>query len=224
MSIEVSIKKSVYASWLNHFTDLSAYNKGNFYKVLGPNIIGIELIKLPFSEDYRPHFAIYPLWEKNEKDCLRGPVLLKGIETKRGRQLDIPYSDNEKWKLEAFECVEKQTLPLDKDVKIDELFALINEQLNFVSGPAEEAAKYELKLFSAVYVSNWQLTDEILNTLYEIGKNWNPAGFDYYYGPFDRWYKSLEEKVRNRNLFMNQISQNLESTKLSKLKRSQLLP
>ncbi|MGO4289867.1 hypothetical protein [Chitinophaga sp. RAB17] len=225
MSISSIEKRQVTNSWLERFPQLTAYTKVKLYKILGPNIIGIEIIKLPRTDEYRPHFVIYPLWKVDENKCLETPVVIKDIKRKDGFQLDIPYKDNEKWKNEAFDCTSNQVISLNEDVTIDDLFELIADVLKTGRrGPIPEANAFETKLFTSVYLGDWKRTEKILDELSEVGPTWPPFGFDFIYGPFDQWYKSLEEKVRNRDLFMNQISKNSESAKLSKLKRSELVP
>ncbi len=49
-------KKKVAAEWQSSFPELTQYAENKLYKLLGPLIIGIELIKLPRSPKYRPHF------------------------------------------------------------------------------------------------------------------------------------------------------------------------
>jgi len=225
MSLSGVEKKHVTNSWLESFPQLTAYSQVKLYKVLGPVIIGIEIIKLPQTEEYRPHFVIYPLWKVDEEKCLEMPVVIKDIKKKNGFQLDIPYKDNEKWKKEAFDCTSNQVISLNGDVTIDDLFELVADVLTTGrKGPIPEANAFEAKLFTSVYLGDWMRTEKILDELSEVGPTWPPFGFDFMYGPFDQWYKSLEEKVRNRDLFLNQISQNLLSPKLSKLKRSELIP
>ena len=56
------IKKQVAEDWQNAFPQLVKYAQNKYYKILGSVIVGIELIKLPKAEDYRPHFVIYSLW------------------------------------------------------------------------------------------------------------------------------------------------------------------
>ena len=77
MAIDKEIKKKVTEEWLNAFPQLSAFTQNKLYKVVGPYVIGIELIKSPFTEGYSPYFVIYPLWKKDVKTSLDYPILLK---------------------------------------------------------------------------------------------------------------------------------------------------
>jgi len=55
-------KAALQNDWLNAFPELSAFSKDKLYKLVGPLIIGIELIKMRSGEDYRLHFVVYSLW------------------------------------------------------------------------------------------------------------------------------------------------------------------
>lgn len=91
MSISNELKSKVHNDWLQAFPELTAYNKNRFYKISNPVIWGIDLIKLPREEVYRPYFVIYPLWEKDIKVCMNMPYKLIALRNKKGLQFDIPY-------------------------------------------------------------------------------------------------------------------------------------
>lgn len=224
MSINPETKKKVYNSWIENFPSLISYTKGKFYKVVGPVVIGLEMIKLPFSDEYRPHFVIYPLWRPSEKECMNVPLLMIQLYDKRGFQFDIPYEKHDKYAEEAFRRVEEQMISLKHDVEISQFLLPIDEHLKRPFGPADAASKLELKLFLAVYIGNWTLTESTLDEIHSTGILWDQANFEYFFGPFEAWYKSLESQVRNRGVFLQQIDLNLKTPKFSKLKRSELLP
>lgn len=225
MSIGTEEKKNVTTTWLNEFHELTAYSQVKFYKILGPVILGIDIIKLPRSDEYRPYFVIYPLWNNSEGECLEMALISYGINRENGRQLDIPFKDHDKWKDEAFECTRKQTIPFDRNISLPDFLDFVISAMEKGFGvPVEIANNYELRLFAAVYVGDWTRTEQILNELYDVGSPWPAFGFDHIFGPFNQWYKNLEERVRNREKFLEQIKLNLSAPKFSKLKRSELLP
>ncbi len=47
MSIQKQLKVKVTKDWLQAFPELVAYGANRFYKISGPMIWGIDLIKLP---------------------------------------------------------------------------------------------------------------------------------------------------------------------------------
>ena len=62
-------KIKVKEDWINALPNLAAYAQNKLYKIVGPSVMGIELIKLPGTPEYRPHFVCYPLWKENLKEC-----------------------------------------------------------------------------------------------------------------------------------------------------------
>src|SRR5688572_26669800 len=84
-------KKNIKLDWLGAFPNLRAHSQNKFYKILGPTIIGIELINLPNQPAYRPHLVCYPLWKENLKACLDGSFMLMEFENHRRMQFSIPY-------------------------------------------------------------------------------------------------------------------------------------
>jgi len=65
------IKEMVNEDWQKAFPQLTLYARNRFYKIVGPLVVGFELINIPRTEDYRPHFVCYPLWKNNIQECLR---------------------------------------------------------------------------------------------------------------------------------------------------------
>jgi hypothetical protein len=121
MTINKEIKKKVIVDWQNAFPQLAMYSQDKLYKVVGPVIIGIELIKLPRTNEYRPHFVVYSLFgnkmENDVKACLSGPILLKEYSNKKGFQYDIPYEKHGAFFIDVIDSVRKQT-PIAFDCNI----------------------------------------------------------------------------------------------------------
>src|SRR5689334_17085087 len=103
--------------WQKTFPQLTQYSQFQFLKVIGVVIIGIELVKLPRTEQYRPHFVIYPLWKSDIKSCLDTPIILKEFYNKRGLQYSLPYDTNYIHFEEVLETIKKES-PLDFDENI----------------------------------------------------------------------------------------------------------
>lgn len=81
--ITSSIKKTIINEWSEDFRSLSIYTQNKLYKILGPFIIGLELSKLSWSDEFRPTFKCYPLWKSGIKNCLEEPVFLEEIYNKK---------------------------------------------------------------------------------------------------------------------------------------------
>jgi len=62
MTLELKeAKKKVIEDWKSGFPQLNLYGANKLLKIVDPITIGITLIKLPFTQEYRPHFEVYPL-------------------------------------------------------------------------------------------------------------------------------------------------------------------
>ena len=74
-------------------------------------IIGLELIKSPFMDNYSPYFVIYPLWKEDIKTSLDYPILLKAFKNKKGFQYDILFEKHSVFFNDVLDSVKKQSLP-----------------------------------------------------------------------------------------------------------------
>jgi hypothetical protein len=227
MSIPNDLKKSIIKEWLTEFPELSPYVQNRLYKIVGPIVAGIEILKLPRADDYRPTFTCYPLWKSSEKDCLEEPLLLQELNNKRGFQLDIPYMEHKSLFQEAIDCTRKQILiGLEGDVTLNNLYNAINSQFSYIlvkSSPVSQAKLYECKLFAALYVDDGALIKKILDDINQTSKSWAPNLFEWKFGKVDKWIGGLKEKINHRQEFLNQITANKRDKKLEKLKSSELI-
>lgn len=226
MAIDKEIKKKVTEDWLKSFPQLSAYAQNKLYKVVGSCIIGIELIKLPHSEEYRPHFVIYALWKSDVKKCLDAPVLMKQLYNRKGLQFNISYEKHTTYFNDAIECFRKQIpVSLNDDVTLKSLFEFVDSLFGDMlvkSNSAEQAKLFELKFYAALYVGNQIRMQNVLNEIEQSSKSWNMNMFEMWYGKFDLWFKGLQEKASNRDEFLKQIEANKQDKKIAKLHSSEL--
>lgn len=224
MAIDKEIKRKVSEDWLNAFSGLSAFAQNKLYKVVGPFIVGIELVKLPHSEDYRPYFVLYPLWKSSLKTCLDSPVILSEIINKKGLQFSIPYLKHNSYFIEAVECLKEQIpVSLNSDVTLRSLYDLIDSCFNDVlnkSNSAQQAKLFELKFYTSLYVGSQ--IQNVLNKIDQSSKSWNMSMFETRYGKFDLWFKGLQENVSNREAFLAQIECNRKDKKVAKLQSAGL--
>ncbi|GMQ30637.1 hypothetical protein [Algoriphagus confluentis] len=220
------IKKRVTEEWLSSVPQLSAFAQNKLYRVVGCSIIGVELVKLPKVEDYRPHFVLYPLWKGDLKNCLDSPTILLEISNKKGLQFSIPYLKHSAYFNEALECLKKQVSILyNENVPLKSLFDLVDSRFNDIlvkSNSAQQAKLFELKFYSALYVGSQSQVQNVLNQIEQSSKSWNMNMFEMWYGKFDVWLQGLREKVSNREDFLKQIEANKQDKKISQLKSSEL--
>src|SRR5262245_31568333 len=106
--MKIDLKGKISQEWQSAFPELGTYAQGRIYKIVGPLIIGIDLIRLRGTDNYRPHYVIYSLWggKMGNKlvNCLAGPEIMFQIRTKKNLQFSIPYGEFETRFEEAVEC------------------------------------------------------------------------------------------------------------------------
>ena len=130
MKIDRELKQEINKEWQKTFPQLGSYTQNKFYKVLGTLIVGIELIKVPFMEQYRPHFVIYTLFDKDLGTNLSEEILLQEFYNKKGFQCDIPYLKHNEYFKEVVSCIYKQLpISLEVDIQIDKINALLESYI-----------------------------------------------------------------------------------------------
>jgi hypothetical protein len=77
MGIDKAIKRKVIQDWQNAFPQLTVFTLNTLYKIVGPCVLGIELIRSPLAESYSPYFVLYPLWKEDISVSLDGPIILR---------------------------------------------------------------------------------------------------------------------------------------------------
>lgn len=225
MSISSETKKEIANDWLNKFPQLSIYTNSKLYKIIGPIAAGIEIVKLPRADEYRPYFVCYSLWD--EKDCMDGPLLLQEISTPKGEQLNVPYSKHADHFESISEYAKNQILiSFEENVHIKRLLEMISfglgDPLMRISPPSQ-ILLYTLKFHSVLYVNDPLLINQVLNEILLASKSWQPNLFEWKFGSFDNWLKEIKAKIDHRELFLKQIAINKQEKKLAKLKYSELV-
>lgn len=220
------IKKRNFEEWLISVPQLSAFAQNKLYRIVGCTIIGIELVKLPKVEDYRPHFVLYPLWKSDLKNCLDNPTILMEISNKKGLQFSIPHLKHNSYFNEAIECLKKQVPILwNENIALKSLFDIVDNRFNDIlvkSNSAQQAKLFELKFYSALYTENQSQVQNVLKQIQQASKNWNMQMFEIWYGKFDIWLQTLQEKASNREEFLKRVETNKQDKKISQLKSSEL--
>jgi hypothetical protein len=226
--IEKEIKKNILKDWEIQFPSLSPSLPNSLFKVLSICVIGIEIMKVPRSNEYRPLFVCYPLWKENEKAIFSESFILQEIRDKKGLQFDIPYMKHKEYFEEAVKCTRNQIpIPIDKDVPLNSFIHMINYQLNndilTKASPLMQADLYQLKLYAGLFMNNQNIINEILAEIKETMVNWAPNLFEWKYGNKENWYENLVNTIKNRSLFLSNIIQNRNLKKISRLQHSEIL-
>ncbi len=217
-------KKKVIEDWQNAFFNLIKFAPNKFYKIVGCTIIGIELIKLPNMEKYRPYFVLYGLWKKDIKECLNFPILMNEFYNKRQLQYDIPYDNHTILFNEIVETIKVQSpLTFEGDISLKKMFSVIEEyyknpKFGIAHNSYLNAVLMEDKLKIALYKS--EKVDDIIQSIRK--KEWDLNHFKACKIDVNIWFKSLEEIINNREEFLKQIETNKQDIKLAKLNISDI--
>jgi hypothetical protein len=225
MAIDKEIKKKVIGDWQNVFPQLSLYAQDKLYKVVGSIVVGLEFLKLPRTEEYRPHFVIYPLWKKDVKTSLDYPILLKEFQNKKAFQYDIPYERHGMFFNDVLDSIRKQSpLPFEGNISFKKLIAVLDEYsktppLSAAPNSYLQAVLQEAKLNIALSISR----EEAQSVLEQINKrSWDVNHFKACGVDVNEWLQSLKETIANRDEFLKRIEINKQDKKISQLKSSEL--
>lgn len=226
--IEKEIKKAVLKDWEIAFPSLTPCLSNSLLKVLSVCIIGIEIMRVPRSNEYRPLFVCYPLWEEDEKAIFSESFILQEIRDKKGLQFDIPYTKHKEYFEKAVECTKEQVLiPLDTDVPLSSFVRMINFQLKndtlTKASPLMQSKLYQLKLYAGLYMNNQNLINKVLSEIKEAMINWTPDLFEWKCGKKEIWYQNILAIINNRENFMLKLDENMKQKRIKKLQYAELL-
>lgn len=220
------LKKQVAKDWQCAFPQLTVFAHNNFYKMVGPIIAGLELIKLPRTEEYRPHFVCYPLWKQNLDACFEFPIILKEFYNKKGLQISIPYlkhADN--FSDLVIVVKEQMPIPLEGDVSLKRLFYVFDEYAKYSTlGAAPnsylQARLQEAKLEIALILDDEYHVQTVISQIQTM--NWDKAHFSLWKVDLSLWLQRLSEKINDREKLITKAEQNMQEKKLKNLHRSEL--
>ena len=205
---------------------MSVYAQNKLYKICGTFILGIEILSLPRTEDYRPIFSCYPLWKPRIKQCFEEPVFIQEIYNKKGFQFNIPYTKHVTFFQEAVECIKKQApILVQQNVSLKQLFEVFDKQFSqtlIKSSPVGQAKLFEGKLLSALYVNDINTSEQVLAEINKASMSWTADLFEWKYGKLDVWLQSLQATITNSEEFFKQIEANRQDKKIEKLQSSRL--
>jgi len=225
MAIDKETKKKVIGDWQNAFPQLSFYAQNKLYKVVGSIVIGLELIKSPFTVTYSPYFVMYPLWKEDIKASLDYPILLKDFKNKKGFQYDIPYEKHSTFFNDVLDSIKKQSpLLFEGNVSSKKLMFVLDEYsktppLSAAPNSYLQAVLQEAKLKIALSISS----EEAKSVLEQINKrSWDINHFKACGVNVNEWLQSLRITIINRDEFLKQIEANKQDKKIAKLGSSEL--
>ena len=230
MAIDKEIKKKVAEDWQKAFPQLTLYAQNKLYKIVGSVIIGLELIKSPFTNTYSPYFVMYSLFGNkmgnDVKACLSGPILLMEFKNKKGFQYDIPYDNHRMFFDDALDSIKKQSpLSFEENISLKKIISVLDEYsktqpLSAAPNSYLQAILQEIKLKIALSMG----ITEAQCVLKQINKrDWDVKSFKAHGVDVNEWLQSLQITISNRNEFLEQIEINKQDKKVAKLQSSELI-
>lgn len=219
------IKKRVAKDWLDAFPQLVKYKQGKFYKIVGPLLIGVELIKLPKVEEYRPYFVAYSLWGnkdgKDLKSCLSSPLILQELFNSKGAQFSISYLNHDYEFSTNLNAIKSQTpILLDDKVMFKSLLLLFDEYaktppLDAAPNSFLQASLLERKLELSICAGD----DKQVNVIFDEikNRNWDLDHFRLWGVNYDSWLAGIESKISDKKQVLMQLETNLNDKSLRNL-------
>ncbi len=224
------IKKQVSEDWQDAFPQLTKYTQNKYYKILGSVLTGIELIKLPRVDEYRPHFVVYSLWGNKAgndlKACLSGPIVLKEFFNRKGLQFSIPYFKHSSEFSGMLKAVKKQ-LPfsMEGDVSLKTMFSTLDKHsktppLSAAPNSYLQAVLMEYKLEMAICSGSEKQMQDIFNQIKK--RSWDLEHFKLCNVDYEEWLKNVEDKIINKEELILRLNTNKQDKKLEKLQQLEL--
>lgn len=222
--------KQVEADWQEAFPSLTRYSKNKYYKVLGPVLVGIELVSRTPFEQYSPHFVIYSLLGnktgKDLKSCLSAPIILFPFIDKNRREIQISYANHEFDFPTLLEQVKNQ-LPfsIDDEASLKDLFLVFDEQsklppLSHAPNSYLQASLMESKLEIAICFGSDKIVQEAHNEIKQ--RNWDIAHFELWGVKYEEWLDSIDKKIVDKVKILSRLNINKNDKRLEKLNKSTL--
>lgn len=208
--------------WLEEFHGLNPVSKNKLYKTVGPFILGIELVKIPRIEAYKPYFVIYPLYDTTIKDCLSRSLFLIEFRNNRDRSFEIRYDDKFGQLKVAQESVKKNlTFDLNEPfIAYDSFIELIDYYLYkydhgmFRNHSGNRANMLEIKFYASLLTS--KNSEAILQEIDSDQKSWDMVLFNNLHGDYKTWFNKLVENLSDSSLFFEAVNRNKIDKKISK--------
>ncbi|MEL0455919.1 hypothetical protein WJN01_06745 [Flavobacteriaceae bacterium SZ-1-7] len=218
--------KHVKEEWLKAFPNLCPTGSNKFFEILGPMIVGIELVKLSYGDEYRPYMVVSSFWntgiiknklESDFKRRISTPNIYSSLTHSDGRGFNIGYYDTSLIK-EASSQIKERFLPLGQNVSINTFFNYLDfykDSSKQAQTSAGEARLLEFKYLVAKYSDDENLSNQIMQCIETGRKVWDMEHFEKWIGNYDAWVKKLENISRNELLdVVNKFKLNSQIKKL----------
>jgi hypothetical protein len=229
--------KETFKYWQQAFPNLKKIGANKFFKTVGPILIGIEMVKSSYGDEYKPYLVVCTFWNKgilkNElestlKRRLSSPNIYLSLKKDNGLEFNLGYYDTKLIPEASFQ-IKKQFLPLGRNIKVEELFDYLDSyryKSKASSTAAGMAFLLEFKYLVSLYLNASDLMNKILQEIEENSRMWDMSHFEYWIGDYTLWIQKLknlsrEELMDSMNSFKNDPKiQRLKSFEIIKEKTS----
>ncbi len=222
--------KEINNDWKNHFTKLKSIGSNQLFEIVGPLLIGIELVKSKHGGLYRPYLIVCSLFGSDVsnsragndlKNCLNSPEIYFGLNNSKGIQFDVDYRNHRELFEKVIIEIKKQHLSLEKDLKINELFEYFEKVISNYSSSGELALFMEFQYLIALFLNNEKQRNNIIKEIERQKNFWNMEHFEMWIGDYDIWFKNLKSKKRVD--LLNSFERIIDNDKLRKLNSFKLI-
>lgn len=219
--------KTITQEWLKSLPGLSMYSGTQLFKILGPLVIGVEIIKIPARGRYAPYFVFIPLVDLKEDGKARGTQIVIQARDTDNRQLFISEEQYDVIPPAAIDCVLTQfSIALDQDIAQQALYRMVDNFTGWIEVKARIRYIMDfhlIKLHVALYLDDEVQIQESLRSIREVTAVVPANTLAAWFGDFAAWEQQLNTMVTNREAYLEQITEKIKKDKkLSKLPRNDI--
>lgn len=216
-------KRNIEEKISKFFPALKKYNNNKFYCVLEPLIVGIEIIKIPRSNDFRPHFVCYPLWYNTLKSCFSNPLMLIEIKDKRKDQISLTLDDMSR-NFDVISNLINNQIPFKfgKDLKLKSLISVLDKysKTSFLGASMNSYLQARLakqRVIISLLTSNLNFAQKELKNI--ENKKWDLEHFSLWDINYNDWINEVKKVIEDPKILESQLGENLRNNKISNLNR-----
>ena len=193
--------RNINKDWENAFPQLKWIDSNKLFEIVGPLLIGIELVKSKFGNQYKPYLIVSSLFGSEVasnragnqlKNCLNSPDFYYPLV-----QFQIDYNNSSQQMNEIIQDVKRQHLPLEQNISLKELLDFIDSNKSHSSiasgGAGAQAYLLELKYLIGVYLGDENLKSNVLKEIELDKKFWNMEHFAMWIGDYNVWISKLKK-------------------------------
>ena len=206
---------------------LKPYTATKYYAVMGCYLLGFDLESITCTGFYRTNFKIFPLWKKSVKDCFHYPFVYISVKDNKNLDYDIPYINHHCYFIKLISyCKEQFEFIFHNDINAREIYNFFYHYSKsyYINNLRNKVLLFECELFFSLYMNNLIGIEKVLNRIEEDSDKLNMKKMDFWGKTYDEWLESLISMTNDRDTFLKQIEININSEKLRKLPRYNLIP